>query len=1154
MSATNNNHSSSSSSNGNSNGNGPRITTNHQFHQNPTFKPVPVPVHTPGQIPPFIDPRVPNRSPSHFPQPPRHPLPPVKFPTHPHQPQHQHAGFHNRPIIGAPPMVRPAHQAIPTGAAFHTMVHAQNMYPIRTSSGTTTSSTAAVTSPTQPPNRKLPPIPVEENNTNSKSSKSSKSSKDSSTSSKRIIASGIIGSSILSEGVAESADRQQTIRSGIKEIQQMAEELQSLDSSESEFDRSVQKGLEMTATATTICTAGTMIMNQGISVADKAINSPKVQDIASDEEKNPALSHLIQMADKLVDIGKVLPFIAPAFIIIKLIIDVEQKARDVDTKCTDMIERISFLVSNLTVLEKIKTIDPLVAVIEKTNDTLKQAAALIQAYRKQGSIARRLNLSNTQNFAMMAEKITACSNDLMLSLQIQQTGDLSILTKGIPVDPQDEEAKKFVAENGGQNAINNNPKLVEEFAKKMHFAMSGQVMEQMQSNMESILEENQSRIETMVKENSSNAVADAIKALATEVREREAEQRLVCLQCDKEYRESANGPEACSFHKSIEIRGSYSCCGKKAPCTFSNHRAVHHCEYPYTSFFDYAYEILRFTDTTDEWATISEKNLLTDDVLKATVGRLIRWRTRHEKISKPMMLIHLGRINFESSYYFQVFDAEGLEATNATIRNSGNTVIFKSSKAEDEYEMAEWTLDDSGLINGVKLSVKARTNEVPTVVVAPIDIMTVSLSDEVRTLSKATFKTYKPAGPYVLPEVRHVGYSLRTTPLRKVREFKAKTKLPVVVTPEGTMVANTNGRFVRNDSDKFQGTIRIFNKAPPSSQTYVTLASCKAEYRLVGDKEYKSVETLNLEDTKFPASIAPAQSLDVPFEAIVPRNAAQAELMQSCWYWAMVALHHPIRVRLTFKDIEGEELVYVQEYIHEPSRRLASKEDKDILFLHIDNALDASRSVVRVKKGEGDYLVNINGNQLSVEDLNKIVFEAEQSSVTEVELKYGRECGSYQWKVWALVDLSCRCVYAFKVLLEEGPTCSKKTSAALGYAPCPMYGGGDIEERPIQYAEEKVTFPDLDPEETIVVVEDDDVDDEKPVVTIQTAEPAIAAAAAASASVTAALSEVPKATSSLDSAVFSASMASLEKRLESLDTNVARMATALEKLVDILSP
>jgi len=112
------------------------------------------------------------------------------------------------------------------------------------------------------------------------------------------------------------------------------------------------------------------------------------------------------------------------------------------------------MVSNITVLEKVKAVDPLVAVIESMNETLKQAASLIQAYRKQGAIARRLNMSNSQNFTAMAARITACSQDLMLSLQIQQTGDISILTRAVPTDPQDEEAKRFVQEHGGQNVIN----------------------------------------------------------------------------------------------------------------------------------------------------------------------------------------------------------------------------------------------------------------------------------------------------------------------------------------------------------------------------------------------------------------------------------------------------------------------------------------------------------------------------------------------------------------------------------------------------------------------------------------------------------------------------------------------------------------------------
>ncbi|KAF9203825.1 hypothetical protein BGZ49_006005 [Haplosporangium sp. Z 27] len=1080
-----------------------------------------------------------------------YPIPPVRFPgqqpqfpgQQPQFPGHQpqFPGFNNRPIPGAPPLVHQPnqfqnmHQRMPpTGPAFHAAVHAQNTYPIRTSSGpgsnnsipsTPTVTSPTVTSPTQPPSRKLPPIP--------------RSEEDSSSS------------------TPANKPTERSVLSDFQEIKNKVEELQNEHNEESIYVKSLKKGVDIAIVASTAATANSALLKQGLATANEAV-SGKTLDIISNIESNPVLNHLIQLADKLVDVGKTVPFVAPAFVILKVIIDIEKKARDADAKCNDLLERINFMVSNITVLEKVKAIDPLKAVVDKMNDILKKAASLIEAYRKQGAIARRLNMSNSQNFIAMAGKITSCTQDLMLSLQIQQTGDISVLTRSVPLDTHDEEAREFIASHGGQSAINNNPALVEEFAKKMQLTMSDQVMDQMQSSMEDILEENQSRIETLLKENSSNTVAETIKALATEVREREAEQRLTCLQCDKEYRESANGPEACSFHKSMQDSGSYSCCGKKSPCTYSSHRSVHHCEYPYTNFYDYVYAITGYCDTVDEWAQVSEKNLATNDTQNASISKLLRWRSRQERISKPMMIIKVGRIHYDCPYYFQAFDVEGLKATNSKVQDTGNTLIFKTTKSDDEYAMAEWTRNDVGEINGVKLSSKVSTSDIATVKVVPLDIETLSPSGEVQTLSQSKFKVYKPAEPYKLPEIHHVGHTLRSTPLRERREFKAKTKLPLVVVPQGKMKANEQGQFVRNNADKFQGTLRIFNKSPPNSQNHVTLASCKAEYRFVGESEYKDVEVLNLgDDVKFPMSIAPTQSLDVPFEAIVRRNAAQAALMANCWYWAMVALHHPIRIRLTFKDIEDEECVFVQEYIHQPSGRLATKDEKkDILFLHIDDALDATRSVVRISNTDSaDEVINVNGTGLSVEDLNRIVYNAGKNGVTEVELRYGQDNGTYKWNIWALVDLSCQRVYGFKVLLTQGSTRTKKTTAALGYAPCPIYGqeeGEELDERPIQYADEKVIFPELEPEDPLNIVVDDDADDDKPVAAIQSVEPVVSIAAAASASVTAAISEVSKATSSLDSAVFTNSIASLEKRLESLDTNVARMATALEKLVDIL--
>ncbi|KAF9331249.1 hypothetical protein BGZ91_012190 [Linnemannia elongata] len=1188
-----------------------------QQHNNSMFRP-PTPA---GQVPPFIDPRTlhgHNSNGSQYgPSSPngRHPVPPVRFPGH--QPQH---GFPNRP--GAPPHIggpapvsgpRPVHQPhqfhgqqqqqyqpLPTGPAFHAMAHAQNMqnmHHVRTSSAGSSNdnierqrtSSPGPTSPIQPPSRQLPPIPIDNvasamnvidgaarygstmSTVNSLTGNSNNSNSSSNGTS-----STYQGGVATAEGGGEKSSTNRSFRSDFEDIKRNVEALRDR-SDGSDLAKAVDRGVETVIAAQANIAIGTAGIQAGIAFANKVV-SEKGQAIVDHIESNPVLSHLVQLADKLVDIGKTVPFIAPAFVILKLIIDVEQKARDADVKCNDLLERINFMVSNLTVLERVQAIDPLVAVIERMNETLKRAASLIQAYRKQGKIARRLNMSNGANFVSMASSIAACSQDLMLSLQIQQTGDISVLSRSVPSDAQDEAAKQFVQANGGQDIINNNPALVEEFAKKMHMTMSSEVMEQMQTSMEDLMEENQSRIEALLQENTSKTVAETIKAMASQAREQEAEQRLICLQCDKEYRESGNGPEACSFHKSSKIEDSFSCCGKASPCTFSNHRATHHCEYPYTNFFGYASSILRYVDTTQSWVEISEKDLLTDKEQTVSVSKLIRWKSRHDRITKPMMVIRVGRIYYENKYYFHVFDAEAIKAANDKVRKTGNTVIFRSTDSLEEYGLAEWSLDDAGVINGVKVAVKVTTSDSPVISVLPLDIDTVSPSGEVQSISKAGFKVYKPAEPYKFPELRHVGPTLRTTALREVREFKPKTKLPLVVFPEGKMVANTRGQFIRNNADKFQGTLRLFNKASPTNQEFVTLVSCKAEYRLVGEQEYKDAESLTLGDVKFPASIAPNQSLEVPFEAIVLRNAVQQALRQNCWNYAMIALHNPVRVRLTFKDIEGEELVYVQEYIHKPSTRMAAKEEKDLLFLYIDDMLDATRSAIRVKEGEAPYVVDVNYTRFTVDNLNKIVYKAEKSGQTEVDLKCGRDAGYFKWDAWALVDLSCGRVYGFKRLLTTGSTQEKRTTATLGYAPCPLYSTGreddgqtkdflnidDLEERPIQYAVETDVFPEVEPSEPLNVVEDDDVDDEKVVVALDSVPvttpvpvsavaPVVAIAAATSTSVTAALSEVSKATASLDSAVFAGSMASLEKRLESLDANVDRMATALEKLVTILS-
>jgi hypothetical protein len=118
-------------------------------------------------------------------------------------------------------------------------------------------------------------------------------------------------------------------------------------------------------------------------------------------------------------------------------------------------ERINFMISHVLVLERMQAsdilMDSLQSVLQQVQDALKEAASLIEAYRKQSKITRRLKMSNTQNFESMADRIKSCSSDLMLSLQIQQTGDLSVLKRAVP---RDVVAETFVKDNGGQDVIN----------------------------------------------------------------------------------------------------------------------------------------------------------------------------------------------------------------------------------------------------------------------------------------------------------------------------------------------------------------------------------------------------------------------------------------------------------------------------------------------------------------------------------------------------------------------------------------------------------------------------------------------------------------------------------------------------------------------------
>ncbi|KAG5220297.1 1-cys peroxiredoxin [Salix suchowensis] len=169
---------------------------------------------------------------------------------------------------------------------------------------------------------------------------------------------------------------------------------------------------------------------------------------------NPSLQTALSILDQLADLGRTLPFVAPAFILLKIIVEIENNARDVDLKCTDLLDRINFMLGHLPQLQTVTVTETTRQVIDRMNGVLKQAAALIETYRSQGRVSRRLALGNKEKFSICAQNIDTCINDLMISLQIHQTTQLdAIVNRAIPSDPEDDAAQKFIASHGGVNVV-----------------------------------------------------------------------------------------------------------------------------------------------------------------------------------------------------------------------------------------------------------------------------------------------------------------------------------------------------------------------------------------------------------------------------------------------------------------------------------------------------------------------------------------------------------------------------------------------------------------------------------------------------------------------------------------------------------------------------
>jgi hypothetical protein len=186
------------------------------------------------------------------------------------------------------------------------------------------------------------------------------------------------------------------------------------------------------------------------------------------------------------DIGRVVPYVAPRACppFPHYPNRKTKQARDADAKCNDLVDHISFMLGRLAVLRRVKVMDVTLAKqVDRMILTLRDAASLIQPYRKRSLIVRRLNVSNGDKFASCVQAANLCSSDLIMSLQIHQSGQLDILTRSVPVDLEDKAAQSFISHHGGVDAVKQDQTLVTECAEELHLEMEGDAMEQVNTDI-----------------------------------------------------------------------------------------------------------------------------------------------------------------------------------------------------------------------------------------------------------------------------------------------------------------------------------------------------------------------------------------------------------------------------------------------------------------------------------------------------------------------------------------------------------------------------------------------------------------------------------------------------------------------------------------------
>jgi hypothetical protein len=470
----------------------------------------------------------------------------------------------------------------------------------------------------------------------------------------------------------------------------------------------------------------------------------------------------------------------------------------------------------------------------------------------------------------------------------------------------------------------------------------------------------------------------------------------ICVQCNIKYQESNNPEGHCLFHVAAydSWKKTYPCCSNKNSCSKGSHKDNHHDLYSYGNFYLYAWDILNYTDTIEEWSKIKDKDLENDDTYFVSVGRLLRHKSRANSITNPPLVIRSGTVNYNKKFLFKIFTSQDL----VEVGRLSNTFLFRSSDSKEAFTSVQWIIEDQR-VTGLRIEAKSSTSVHPFVNVLEFDSTSVVLG-KVNVVSEGGIDVKMPSKPYpdLSESAKYVGFKFDKT-FPETRQFKSGGDLPLRVKVEDIQ-ANPRSS---EDRDLFGVNLSFINT---HSENLFTIVEVKAEWKLKGDELWRKVDSL---ENPFKSAVAckPLTPQTAVF-FITVNDQEKKERGITMFNRSWIARLRPIRFKFEFEDINGNKGYQIVEY-QNPPPYLREYSDPTRVYAIVHNPENGSQDSLPIENGDlvNDKIFNLNGTNYTSDDLTKIVYKCIKEKNFEYLLE-SKECDNYSWYAWALIDESCK--------------------------------------------------------------------------------------------------------------------------------------------------